>query len=38
MWHKFNPNPHGNSVGDCTVFGRKGTMGTKGGAHHVAQV
>lgn len=19
MWHKFNPNPHGSSVGDCAV-------------------
>lgn len=19
MWHKFNPNPHGGSVGDCAV-------------------
>lgn len=19
MWHRFNPNPQGNGVGDCTV-------------------
>ena len=19
MWHRFNPNPHGSSVGDCVV-------------------